>query len=141
MAQLQIEIITPAKVAYKGEIKSVTVPGTVGSFQILLNHAPILSSLENGVIKIELYNGEKKYFASGGGTIEVLKNNIRVLTDSLEAVGDIDLERAKQALARAQQRLSEKAAGEIDIKRAEAALARAMNRIKLVEKFSKADNF
>ncbi len=136
MEQLKIEIITPSKIAYKGEINSVIVPGIVGSFQVLSGHAPILSTFETGAIKIELYKGDKKYFATSGGTIEVLDNNIRILADSLEAVEEIDLERANQALERARQRLDEKGSGNVDVKRAEAALARAMNRIKLLHRFS-----
>ncbi len=136
MTQLQIEIITPGKIAYKGEIKSVIVPGTMGSFQVLINHAPVLSSFEIGSIKIELNNGDKIFFATAGGTIEVLNNNIRVLADSLEDVENIDIERAKQALDRAQKRLDDKGSGNLDVKRAEAALARAMNRIKIAEKFA-----
>ena len=136
MAQLQLEIITPNKISYKGDVQAVTVPGTLGSFQILYNHAPIISTFEIGVIKVEISNNEKIFFATSGGTVEVVNNNIRILADSLEAVESIDLERAKRALERANQRLAEKGSGNIDVKRAEAALARAMNRIKLVEKFS-----
>lgn len=136
MAQLQLEIITPNKISYKGDVQAVTVPGTLGSFQILYNHAPIISTFEIGVIKVEISNNEKIFFATSGGTVEVLNNNIRILADSLEAVESIDIERAKRALERANQRLAEKGSGNIDVKRAEAALARAMNRIKLVEKFS-----
>lgn len=136
MAQLQLEIITPNKISYKGDVQAVTVPGTLGSFQILYNHAPIISTFEIGVIKVEISNNEKIFFATSGGTVEVLNNNIRILADSLEAVESIDLDRAKRALERANQRLAEKGSGNIDVKRAEAALARAMNRIKLVEKFS-----
>ncbi len=136
MAQLQLEIITPNKISYKGDVQAVTVPGTLGSFQILYNHAPIISTFEIGVIKVEVSNNEKIFFATSGGTVEVLNNNIRILADSLEAVESIDIERAKRALERANQRLAEKGSENIDVKRAEAALARAMNRIKLVEKFS-----
>lgn len=136
MAQLQLEIITPNKISYKGDVQAVTVPGTLGSFQILYNHAPIISTFEIGVIKVEISNNEKIFFATSGGTVEVLNNNIRILADSLEAVESIDIERAKRALERANQRLAEKGSENIDVKRAEAALARAMNRIKLVEKFS-----
>ena len=122
--------------AYKGQIESVTIPGTDGIFQVMVNHAPIISSFETGTIKLELEKDTKKYFATGGGTVEVLKNFIRILADSLEAVENIDIERAKQAMERAKQRLKDHNAKDIDFKRAEAALARAVNRIKLVEKLS-----
>ena len=53
MKELNLEIISPNKIGYSGKVISVTVPGTLGSFQILYNHAPIISSLEIGEIKIE----------------------------------------------------------------------------------------
>ena len=136
MAGLSLEILTPSKLAYSGNIKSVSVPGTNGSFQILFNHAPILSTLEIGTIKIEVEDKTFSYFAASGGTIEVLNNKIRVLTDALEAFEDIDLNRAKNALERAQKRLANKDSEKINVSRAEEALARASNRIKLVEKYS-----
>ena len=112
------------------------MPGARGSFQILFNHAPIISTLDIGTIKIEIEDKLIKYFATSGGTIEVLNNKIRILTDALEAVEDIDLDRAKNALDRAQNRLANKDSEKVNITRAEAALARASNRIKIVEKYS-----
>jgi len=78
MAELILEIITPAKPFFKGAIKSVTVPGTSGSFQVLLNHAPLISTLDIGEIKVEFPDNSKKYFAVGGGTIEVENNNVLI---------------------------------------------------------------
>jgi F-type H+-transporting ATPase subunit epsilon len=136
MADLTLEILTPSKLAFTGDVKSVAVPGTLGSFQILYNHAPVISTLDIGTIKIETGDKSLLYFATSGGTIEVLNNKIRILTDALEAVEDIDLDRAKDALERAQNRIANKDTEKINLKRAEAALARAANRIKLVEKHS-----
>jgi len=136
MADLTLEILTPSKLALTGDVKSVTVPGTVGSFQVLYNHAPIISTLDIGTIKIETGDKSFQYFATSGGTIEVLNNKIRILTDALEAVEDIDLDRAKNALERAKNRIANKDTEKINLKRAEAALARATNRIKITEKYS-----
>ena len=105
MPQLTLEILTPDKLSYSGEVSAVTVPGTAGSFQVLFNHAPLLSTIEIGVIKVEVNSDKTIYFATGGGTIEVLNNNIKILADSLEQVSEIDIDRAKRALARAQERL------------------------------------
>ncbi len=134
MANLYLEIITPSKFAFKGEVVSITVPGTVGSFQILFNHAPIISSLEIGSIKIVKADNTISYCATSGGTIEVVNNKIEILADSVEFLENIDLDRAKSAFGRAKKRIEEINKQEIDIIRAEAALARAMNRISLVEK-------
>jgi len=130
---LHLEIITPSKSAYNGDVNSVTVPGTLGSFQILTNHAPIISTIEIGAIKIEKTDKSTGYFATSGGTVEVLKNNVRILADSVEALENIDIDRARRALERAQQRLKDREEN-LNVARAEAALARAMNRIKLAEK-------
>lgn len=137
MSGLYLEIVTPSKTAFKGEIASITVPGTNGSFQVLKNHAPIVSSLEVGSIKVVLNDNTIHNYATGGGTIEVNKNKILLLADSIELVNEIDIGRAKQALERAEERLSRRNIDkDIDVQRAEAALARAMNRIKLKEKIN-----
>jgi len=138
MADLNLEIITPSKITFSGGVKSVTIPGTVGNFQILLNHAPIMSTFEIGLIKVNVDVNSILYFATGGGTVEVLNNSILVLADSLEAVELIDLERAKKALERAKKRLEERSQ-DTDLNRAESALKRAVNRIQIVEKYLRGD--
>lgn len=136
MAELTLEIITPSQTAYSGTVKSVTLPGTVGSFQVLINHAPLISTLEVGLIIVQVDNVNKLYFSTAGGTVEVLNNKVLVLADSVENVDHIDIERAKSALERAKERLGHKGSKEIDIARAELALARAINRISLAEKYA-----
>lgn len=135
MSDLFLDIVTPSKIIFSGEITSITVPGTNGSFQVLKNHAPIISTFEIGVLKIETGSG-KKYYATGGGTIEVLNNRIQVLADSLESIEQIDITRAESALKRAKERLNNISQEKIDVARAEAAMARALNRIKLVSRNS-----
>ena len=138
MAELNLDIITPSKNIFSGEIKSITLPGTQGGFQVLKNHAPIISTLEIGVVKIVLADNSIQNYATGGGTVEVLDNKILLLADSIERSDEIDVERAKDAMERASKRLNEKSENKsIDGVRAEAALARAMNRIKIAEKFGR----
>ena len=80
---MKIEIITPDKKIFEGEIISVRVPGKKGSFQVLKDHAPIISTLENGSVRmIDLENNEIVYEISGG-VIEVKANKIIVLADSV----------------------------------------------------------
>lgn len=136
MSELNLNITTPAKNIFTGEIKSITLPGTLGGFQILKNHAPIISTLEIGVVKIVLADNSTQNYATGGGTVEVSDNKILLLADSIERSDEIDVERAKDAMERARKRLDEKSENKsIDAVRAEAALARAVNRIKTVEKY------
>ena len=131
MGELFVEVITPSKQAFNGKAKSVTIPGTLGSFQVLFNHAPILSSFEIGVIKIEDVDSKKQIFATGGGTVEVRNNKVIVLAESFESPEEIDVERAKRAMERAKERLAKKREEKIDVARAEAALKRAINRLKI----------
>lgn len=135
---LYLEIITPAKTVYKGNIESVTIPGVKGTFQVLKNHAPLISVFEVGLVKVKENDNTTKYFATGGGTAEVLKNNVLVLADSLEAIDEIDVERAQRAKERATERLTHKTE-DTDIERARVALARAVNRLDLVEKYIRAE--
>jgi F-type H+-transporting ATPase subunit epsilon len=80
---MKIEIITPDKKVFEGDVKSVRVPGKKGSFQVLKDHAPIISTLENGpVIMVEMDGTEKK-FEINGGVIEVKANKIILLADSV----------------------------------------------------------
>lgn len=132
MKEIFVEIITPSKSIYKGQIKSITIPGTLGNFQVLFNHAPLLSTFEIGKIKLNDTNDKEIEYATSGGTVEVNDNKILVLADSVETSDEIDVERAKRAYDRAKERLSATNKGDIDIMRAEFALQRAINRMKFV---------
>lgn len=134
MSELNLEIVTPSKSAFSGEIKSITVPGTKGRFQVLKNHASIISTIDVGMIKVDLFDGKSDYYATAGGTIEVLDNKVLVLADSIEQVSEIDEERAIKAKQRAEERLLEKKS-DLNLARAQASLARANNRISIKEKF------
>ncbi len=135
MNELQLEVITPNKLGYEGNVVSVTVPGTSGNFQILYNHAPIISSLEIGSVKIEEKGGAKFVFATSGGTLELSNNKIIILAESFERVDKIDIKRAEAAKKRAEERLKRKKEESIDEFRAELALKRAINRLKNTNKY------
>jgi len=78
-----LEIITPDKKVYQGEVKLVKVPGSKGSFEVLKNHAPIISTLDKGEVKI-IDNADKTiYFDISGGVIEVKRDMIIILAESL----------------------------------------------------------
>lgn len=77
---MHLDIITPDKKIYSGEVTSVSVPGTGGRFQILNNHAPIISSLMGGKIKVEDSEGTKEFDVKGG-VVENLKNNVIILAE------------------------------------------------------------
>lgn len=73
---LTLKIISPEKIVFTGEVERVTVPGTLGEFEILDNHAPIISSLEAGTVTYLPVGGEKMLQAIKGGFVEVQKNDI-----------------------------------------------------------------
>ena len=77
-----LEIISPDKKLFSGEILSIQVPGSKGSFQILKNHAAIISTLEKGIINIVNADGKKTVFEVDGGVIEAKNNKIIVLAES-----------------------------------------------------------
>ncbi len=132
MKELNVEIITPSKSAYSGKVKSISLPGTLGNFQVLFNHAPLLSTFEIGKIKIVGLDDVETEYATSGGSVEVLTNKILVLADSFEAKDDIDIERAERSLQRAKDRIANRNKEKIDEIRAEASLRRAINRLKFV---------
>lgn len=74
-----LEVLTPDEQLFSGEIQAVSVPGINGKFQILENHAPIVSALTHGNVEIKQVNGELKTFVIEQGFIEVLKNEVSLL--------------------------------------------------------------
>lgn len=80
---MKIEIITPDKRIFDGEIRSVRVPGKKGSFQVLKDHAPIISTLDSGQVRMIDEDGNEICYEITGGVIEVKANKIIVLADSV----------------------------------------------------------
>ena len=76
-----LEIITPEKELFNGEVTSVKFPGTTGGFEVLNNHAPIISTLERGEIRVITSDNTTENFTINGGVIEMQKNKIIVLAD------------------------------------------------------------
>ncbi len=80
---MNVVVLTPEQKAFDGTAKSIKVPGTGGEFEILNNHAPIVSSLEHGKIRILKEDGEKVEFVINSGFVEVLNNSVSVLAQGL----------------------------------------------------------
>jgi F-type H+-transporting ATPase subunit epsilon len=78
---MYLEIITPDKKLYSGEIKSVKLPGKDGSFGVLKNHAPIIASLKKGAVKVVEAGQGVQNFEINGGVVEVLKNKVIILAE------------------------------------------------------------
>jgi len=83
---MELVVLSPEKELYKGQVKSVTVPGTAGQFQILKDHAPIISSLSEGDVKIIKDDGSTLVLNIGEGFIEVLDNELAILVKEARIV-------------------------------------------------------
>ncbi len=77
---LHLKIVSPERIVYDGEITSVKVPGTLGSFEILVNHAPIISALDHGLVEYTV-KGEKRELQISGGFVEVQKNEVSLCVE------------------------------------------------------------
>lgn len=129
---LFIEIVTPQRVIFSGEAESVTVPGTKAPFQVLYNHAPIVSSLETGVVKIGKSDGTL-WFAITNGFIEVQNNKISILVETAEEGGEIDLAAAQKELEKTIEDMKSSASAEEKNARQQKSLL-AKAKIKAAEK-------
>ena len=129
----KLEIVTPKKVVFSGDVTSFSAPGVAGGFQVLKSHAPLLSNIAIGEVKLLDKSGAESRFATSGGFVEVHEDKVVMLAETAERSGDIDVARAEAARDRARNRLKEKSA-DIDIQRARSALFRAMNRLKVADR-------
>lgn len=100
---LDVEIVTPQMVIFEGKAQSVTVPGSKSPFQILNNHAPIVSTLEVGLTKIVDDKGKLLLFATGSGFTEVHRNKISILVESAFDSADLNSDEIKSELAKAKE--------------------------------------
>ena len=125
-----LEIRTPEKLIYEGDVTSVQAPGVEGNFQILGGHIPFLTALDVGEIRIRESSDASQLMATTGGVFEVLRTGVTALVETAEWASEIDVSRAEQARDRAQAQLTANAP-DLNHPRAEAALARAKNRIKV----------
>ncbi len=126
-----LEIRSPEKLIYEGDVTSVQAPGVEGNFQILYGHIPFLTALDVGEIRINESADSQQSMATSGGVFEVLRTGVTVLVETAEWASDIDVARAESAFERAKEQLAEDSP-DLNRPRAEAALARAQNRIKVV---------
>lgn len=108
---IQLEIVTPGKTIFSGEVKSFTAPGSEGSFQILPKHAPFITTIIPGAVKFIPQSGETRKFVTSGGTVEVHDNKITMLAESIIPVSEIVLAEAEKERAEAERILVSKEPG------------------------------
>lgn len=130
---IRLEIVTPEKQVVNDEAEIVMAPGVLGEFGVLINHTPFMTTLKLGTIHYKDSSGQERFVFVSGGFAEALPDKVTVLAESAERRRDIDMERAKSAMERAQKRLAETDDDAIDFTRARATLERAMHRVRLAE--------
>lgn len=125
---ISFKVVTPRGEYLQQEVKSVHVKTVMGEMTLLPNHMPIFAALVPCKLILKDENDGSKEYAISGGFMQFDSNVGMILADAIEGRDEIDLERAKRAKERAQQRL-EKKDPNTNIKRAELSLQRALNRI------------
>lgn len=130
MAKLSLKIVTPSRTMYDGEADMVIMRTKSGDVGIMHGHQPMVTVLDYGVLKIQNNGEEDKRAAVFGGFAEINSEGMSILTDTAEWADEIDVERAKRAKERAENRL-QNGNPDLDIMRAELALKRALTRIDL----------
>lgn len=126
----KLEIVTPRKVVFSGDVVSFSAPGVIGGFQVLYNHAPMLAAIGVGEAKLRDPEGKEVHYATSGGFVDVNNNHVTVLAETAERADEIDVSRAEAAKTRASERLDNRTP-KIDLERAKAALGRAANRLRI----------
>ena len=133
MANLRFELVTPQRIVYADDdVDMVIAPGADGELGILPNHAPLLTALGIGELRVRK-GAEEESFAVHGGYLEVLANKAIVMASLAEPAGEIDVARAEEARERAERRYRDRPEG-LDMARLQAALRRSRVRLKVARR-------
>lgn len=127
---LHLQVVTPQKLKLDKEVDEVAIPASMGELGVLPGHRPLLTLLKIGILKVRV-GSEWQEFAVNQGYAEIFADSVAVVTDTCEAGGEIDVDRAQDAKKRAEERLSKLPTIDGDFLRAERALHRAEARIYL----------
>jgi F-type H+-transporting ATPase subunit epsilon len=136
MNTIHVDIVSAEGEIFAGEARMVFLPASEGEIGVTPRHAPLLTLLKPGEVRVQTPTGEEQFFYVGGGALEIQPNKVTVLADTAARARDLDEAAAQAAKQRAEQAL----AGQLDkITQAEALaeLARAIAQIKLIERLRK----
>lgn len=129
---IELDIVTAEQLVYSDDVDIVVAPGIDGELAVLPHHAPLMTMLQPGELRVRK-GGEEIFMAITGGFLEVRPDRVTILADAAERAEDIDAARAEEAKRRAEEWLSGKMAA-TDMARAEAALRRSLLRLRVAEK-------
>ncbi len=130
---LKVDIVTAERLVFSDEgVDEVVAPGSEGELTVLPMHAPLLTMIKPGLMRL-IKGGEEVDMAITGGFLEVRNDRVTILADAAERAEEIDVVRAEEARRRAERRLEERVSEE-DLARAAASLQRALLRLKVAER-------
>jgi F-type H+-transporting ATPase subunit epsilon len=132
MPTMKLEIVTAERVVYSDEVEVVVAPGIEGELGILPHHAPLLTVLKPGELRV-VKDGQEEIMAVSGGFLEVLGNTVTVLADTAEHAEEINEARAQEAVRHAQERLAAHTS-DLDLGQAIKALQRAQVRVNVARR-------
>ena len=130
---LLLEIVTPERAVFSEEVDSVVCPGVEGELGVLPHHAPLLTTLGFGELRIRR-GGQEESFAIAGGFLQVRPDKVVVMAETADLASEIDLEKAEAARKEAERAISEGFEEPADLARARASLQRALLRIRVAER-------
>ena len=130
---IQLDIVTPEKLAYSDEVDAVVLPGSEGELGVLPHHAPLISTLGAGELRLRK-GGQEESFAIIGGFLQVLPDRVVVMAENADMASDIDLEKAQEARRQAEQALEGGFVEGADLAAARAALRASLIRIRVAER-------
>jgi F-type H+-transporting ATPase subunit epsilon len=130
---LHLEIVTPEKLAYEDEVDSVQLPGSEGELGVLPHHAPLVSTLGAGELRLRK-GGQEESFAIVGGFLQVLPDKVVVMAETADMASEIDLEKAQEARRKAEEALESGFVEGADLAAARASLQSALIRIRVAER-------
>ena len=133
---IHCDIVSAESELYSGEATMVIVPGEQGDLGVTPKHAPLLTRLRAGEVRIQTADGEEEHFYVSGGLLEIQPNVITVLSDTGQRAADVDEAAALEAKAAAERALADQTAG-LEVAEAQAQLAQAMAQLAALERFRK----
>lgn len=133
---IQCDVVSAQKLIFSGEISMLVASGSMGELGITPRHAPLMTTLKAGPVRVVMEDGREDVFFVGGGIIEVMPHLVTVLADTAVRADDLDKAAALRAKEDAQRALEDHA-GEIEIAEAMARLAEAMTQLQALEQLRK----
>jgi F-type H+-transporting ATPase subunit epsilon len=130
---IRLEIVTPERLAYEDDVDAVTLPGIEGELGVLPHHAPLITTLGLGELRIRK-GGSEEGFAIVGGFLQVRPDKVVVMAETADMASEIDLERAQEARREAERAIAAGLHAPADLAAARGALQQALLRIRVAER-------